>query len=239
MRLLVRTWNLFHGNTSPPQRRAFLDEMVRLATRDHPDVLCLQELPLWSLSHLEDWSGMRALPDVTRRAPLGVLLGRVITSLDHGHFRSGLTGQANAILLSPALRVRERSSTALSGSSEPRRCEVARVILDERSLVIANAHLDSRAADDQLLQAAAFVDEFARADEPVVLAGDFNITFAGSSALRTLAGAESLSGATPIGIDHVLARGLNGTPGEPWSIERRTVGGRTLSDHPPVDRELA
>ena len=31
-RLLVRTWNLFHGNTKPPGRKGFLDEMV--AARD-------------------------------------------------------------------------------------------------------------------------------------------------------------------------------------------------------------
>jgi endonuclease/exonuclease/phosphatase family metal-dependent hydrolase len=239
MRLLVRTWNLFHGNTSPPQRRAFLDEMVRLAARDHPDVLCLQELPLWSLSRLEDWSGMSALPDVTRRAPLGDLLGRLVTAIDHGLFRSALTGQANAILLSPSFELLERSSTPLGRSSEPRRCEVVRAARNGRALVVANTHLDSRAADDQLLQAAAFIDEFARADEPVILAGDFNITSAASTTLRTLAGAGSLSGATPIGIDHVLARGLSGAPGEPWSIERRTVDGRILSDHPPIDRELA
>jgi endonuclease/exonuclease/phosphatase family metal-dependent hydrolase len=43
-RLLVRTWNLFHGNTLPPGRKAFLREMVRLASSDRPDVLCLQEI---------------------------------------------------------------------------------------------------------------------------------------------------------------------------------------------------
>jgi endonuclease/exonuclease/phosphatase family metal-dependent hydrolase len=238
MRLLFRTWNLFHGNTSPPERRAFLDEMVRLASRDRPDVLCLQELPLWSLSRLEAWSGMRALPDRTRRAPLGAMLGRLITALDHGLFRSALTGQANAILLSRNFEVRERSSTPLRGSSEPRRCEVARVVRDGRPLVVANTHLDSRVADEQLLRAAAFVEGFARAGEAVVLAGDFNVTSEASSALRTLAGAESLSGASPVGIDHVLARGLSGPPGEPWPVERRAIDGRILSDHPPVDREL-
>jgi len=44
--LLVRTWNLFHGNAVPPERRAFLEEMVRLAAADGPDVLALQEVPV-------------------------------------------------------------------------------------------------------------------------------------------------------------------------------------------------
>ena len=47
--MLVRSWNLFHGNTLPPGRRSRLEEMVRLATADRPDVLCLQEVPLWAL----------------------------------------------------------------------------------------------------------------------------------------------------------------------------------------------
>ena len=77
-----------------------------------------------------------------------------------------------------------------------------------------------------------------RSDEPIVFAGDFNITAARSEALRVLAGAESLTGATATGIDQVLSRGLRGAPGEPWPVARRTVEGRILSDHPPVDREL-
>lgn len=238
MRLLVRTWNVFHGNASPPQRRAFLDEMVRLAARDRPDVLCLQELPLWALSRLEGWSGMTAVADVTRRAPLGVRVGRLITALNHGLFRSALTGQANAILVSRSLELHVRSSTRLSGSREPRRCQVLRVVDAGRAVVVANTHLDSGSADAQLVQAVGFVDDFAAADEPAVLAGDFNITYEQPDTLRTLPGAGSLSGATPTGIDHILARGLLGPPGEPWSVVRRTVDGRILSDHAPIDREL-
>ena len=30
MPLLVRTWNVFHGNAVPPERRAFLDRVVQL-----------------------------------------------------------------------------------------------------------------------------------------------------------------------------------------------------------------
>jgi endonuclease/exonuclease/phosphatase family metal-dependent hydrolase len=239
MRLLVRTWNVFHGNTAPPGRRALLGEMLRLASSDRPDVLCVQELPLWSLSELEGWTGMRAVSDVTRRAPLGAVLGRAITALDHGLFRSALTGQANAILVAAGFELRAHASTALNRRGEPRRCQVVRATRGEWSLVVANAHLDSGTADEELVQAAGFVDGFAANGEPVVLAGDFNITAEQSQALRTLAGSGSLSGATPTGINHVLARGLSGAPGEPWPVQRRTPDGRILSDHAPVDRELS
>ena len=64
--MLVRSWNLFHGNTEPPQRRAFLDEMLRLATVDDPDVLCVQEVPAWAL-------GKFTVGDVAARPVLGPL----------------------------------------------------------------------------------------------------------------------------------------------------------------------
>ena len=88
--MLVRTWNLFHGNTAPPRRRAYLREMVELVTADRPAVVCLQEVPLWALAHLEQWSGMRASGAVAARPRLGsVELGRLITELDRGRFRIG------------------------------------------------------------------------------------------------------------------------------------------------------
>src|SRR5436305_11178718 len=88
-RVLVRTWNLFHGNTHPPQRRAFLREMVQLIARDAPDVVCLQELPLWAMGFLERWSGMQHAGAVARRPR--VPLGRWPTELHHGLFRSAFT----------------------------------------------------------------------------------------------------------------------------------------------------
>jgi hypothetical protein len=82
--ILVRSWNLFHGNAKPPERRAFLEEMVRLASEDRPDVLCLQEVPIWALARLAGWSGMQAFGDVAAPARFGpfpgsVALGRRLT----------------------------------------------------------------------------------------------------------------------------------------------------------------
>src|SRR5918998_2252388 len=100
--LLVRSWNLFHGNTLPPRRNDRLEEMIRLASADDPDVVCLQELPVWALGHLDGWSEMTALGDVAARPRLGPFpssaqLGRTLTELNHGLLRSAFTGQANAI----------------------------------------------------------------------------------------------------------------------------------------------
>src|SRR5439155_18255096 len=113
--LLVRTWNVFHGNAQPPERRAFLEEMVRLASADEPDALCLQELPVWALTRLEGWSGMQAFGAVAARPLLfSAELGGAITELHHGLFRSALTGQANAILLRPELRPLATGSIVLN-----------------------------------------------------------------------------------------------------------------------------
>lgn len=264
--MLVRTWNLFHGNASPPERRAFLEQMVRLAVADRPDVLCLQELPVWSLGHLEAWSGMRAVADVTVRPLLASAeLGRVITDVNHGVLRSAFTGQANGVLLVHALSVKAHQSLVLNPSSFRRRearrlrltfgqrcawkrnrrvCQVLRLAGDDSTLVLCNLHAsgldDKRVADAELLRAATFADGFADPGEPIVFAGDFNITGAASRALTELAEPEwGFEGATGSGIDHILARGLRGTAAAPWPVGRRTVDGRVMSDHAPVDREFA
>jgi endonuclease/exonuclease/phosphatase family metal-dependent hydrolase len=58
--------------------------------------------------------------------------------------------------------------------------------------------------------------------------------------LRDLLAAEwGFAGATPTGIDHVLVRDLEAGPPRRWSTIERTLGGRVLSDHAPVERELA
>jgi endonuclease/exonuclease/phosphatase family metal-dependent hydrolase len=268
-RLLVRTWNVFHGNTKPPTRRAFLEQMIRLASSDRPAVLCLQELPIWSLSRLESWSGMTPVGDVTKHPRLGPFpstaeLGRIVTELNHGLFRSAFTGQANAILLGPALRVLEHRHLVLNSfrfrrtqsrhlgltpaarrawGKERRVGQVVRAGGGEETFVLANLHLtgssDKRLADAELLRAAVFADGLARPDEPVLLCGDFNLSVQSSKTLATLAEPEwGFTGPTPKGIDHVLVRGLGARPPEPWPEERRLLDGRLLSDHAPVDREV-
>ena len=128
MSLLVRTWNLFHGNATPPERRGFLEEMVRLVASDGPDVVCLQEVPVWALRGLEGWSGMTAFGAVAARPRAwSAELGRLVTELDHGLLRSALTGQANAILLSRSLHARDERALVVSRGGERRVCQAVRI----------------------------------------------------------------------------------------------------------------
>jgi endonuclease/exonuclease/phosphatase (EEP) superfamily protein YafD len=265
--LLVRSWNLFHGNAVPPERTAFLEELVRLATADEPDVLLLQEVPAWALERLDEWSGMAAVGDVAARPSLGPLpstaeIGRVLTSLNHGLLRSAFSGQANAVLVRPPLRVVERDLLVLNArrfrraqarwlelgaaarvawANERRVCQAVRIRLpDATTALVANLHAtsyppDERLADAELLRAASFVDALAGPDEPIVMGGDFNVTAARSWTLGELAGPEWGFSKPGPGIDQILVRGAPATAPERWPAERRRVGGRLLSDHAPVE----
>lgn len=180
MPLLVRSWNLFHGNAKPPERRAYLEGAVRLVTHGDPDVVCLQEVPGWALARLEEWSGMKAFGDVAARPSLGPIpwtrsLGRAATSLHHGLFRSAVAGQANAILVHRRLRALSRRSltlnsrgfrraqarwlslptiTRLAWAKERRVCQAVRLALpDGRRLLVANLHATSFPRDRRLADA--------------------------------------------------------------------------------------
>jgi endonuclease/exonuclease/phosphatase family metal-dependent hydrolase len=272
VRLVVLTWNLFHGNANPPERRAFLEPMVRLASADRPDVLCLQELPVWSLRLLDDWSGMTAVGDVAARPMIGPIpstaeIGRRITDLNHGLFRSAFTGQAVALLLGSSLRLDDHEMVVLNQRGYRRRqarrlgldlaarvawarerrvCQVVRARREDGStLVVANLHAtsyrpDRRLADAELHRAASFVDGFARPDEPVLLCGDFNLSLRNSRLLPELTGPEwGFEGPSPHGIDHILARRISLGPPSHWPEVRRRLDGRLLSDHAPLERHDA
>ena len=259
--LLVRTWNVFHGNAQPPERRTFLEQMVRLAVADDPDVLLLQELPVWALRRLRRWSGMQSFGAVASRPKLGSAeLGGAMTGLHRGLLRSAFTGQANAILLGPRVRPLRADSIYLNPlgfrrewarrlgldlparlrwARERRVCQALRVDADGRTLVVANLHVSSvpeiEIRDAELHRAAAFVHRFADAGEPIVMGGDLNVRVGVSKMLGELSGPEWGFSAPIPGLDQILVRGAAAGQPERWPEERRRVDGRLLSDHAPVE----
>ncbi len=223
MTLLVRSWNLFHGNTLPPTRRSHLREMVELAIADRPDVTCLQEIPVWAVPRLTEWSGLRAYPAIARHGLRAAGLAGWVTRLDNGHLRSAITGQANAILVSHGHDVTDLGHVQISDRGRERRvCQAVRVA----GIVVANVHASGGlAAGEDVERARSFAESVAAPDEAVVIAGDFNL------AEPELAG---YSAPGP-GIDHVLVRGAHSTELTVWPTERRVQNGRVLSDHPLVE----
>jgi Endonuclease/Exonuclease/phosphatase family len=256
--MLIRSWNLYHGNSSPPGRRSHLEDMVRLASADGPDVLLLQEVPAWATSLLAVWSGMTVIADVAQRPqfgpfPISAGLGRMLTAVDSGRLRSAFAGQANAILLGrtgdatvhetetlnpPAFR-REQARilgldvvARLAWAKERRLCQAVRL---EHGMVIANLHAsgslgDARIPAAEVTRAAEFAEGLAREGDTVVIGGDFNCV-AAHIAL------DGYSDPGP-GIDHIAVRGAAPSPLRVWREDLRRRNGLLLSDHAPVELSL-
>lgn len=268
MPLLVRTWNLFHGNAVPPERHGFLEQMVRLAVADDPDVVCLQEVPAWALARLGEWSGAAAFPALAAPPRLGPLrwpaaAGRAVTGLNQGLLRSAVSGQGNAILVARRHRVAAHETlvlnppefrrgqarwlgldlvSRLAWAKERRVCQAVRLEpAGGGPVLVANLHATSYAADERIADA-----ELRRA--AAFLEGlarpDEPVVLCGDTNVlpgrsRTLHElAERGYALTAPGIDQVLARGLPASEARPWPDARRRLGGRLLSDHAPVEAVL-
>jgi endonuclease/exonuclease/phosphatase family metal-dependent hydrolase len=220
VQLLVRTWNVFHGRTYPETGNVQLERMIRLIAEGEPDVVCLQEVPLWSVGKLERWSAMRSLAVRTKRALAGSTAER-LQRLDPRRFRSPITGQANAILLGARLELGSIAPRTIRrrGLRERRICQVATVGGDGRHFLVANVHASG---DADLPRIATIL----AGDEAAVACGDFNTQAAELPGF-------SVPGS---GIDHILVRGIE-LEREPaaWPPERRRIGEVLLSDHAPVE----
>ena len=203
--------------------------MTRLITLDAPDIVALQEVPLWALRRLERWSGMTVRTAKTMPALLGPL-ARAVTALDPIRFRSMATGQANAILVNPRFEVGEHRTLVLNPYlswrarwlqwKHRRVSQALHLTVRGHELVIGNLH--AAPVREQIALATDFLGDVERC----VLCGDFNLRrfeVAGFSA--------------PIeGLDQILARGLDFLqPPQAWPEERRRVDGVLLSDHAPVE----
>lgn len=259
----VRSWNLFHGNTVPAGPEAYLDEMLERTRVDDVDVLCAQEVPAWALERFT----CRRLSERPAIGPFPIPreLGRRITELDHGRLRSAFSGQGNAIMLAErhellsatslvlnprrfrddqALTLQLGIRPRLAWGHERRVVHAARFRApDGRSYFVANAHCTSYAADDrlaevELLRAAWFARSTAAAGDVVVLAGDFNLT-ARSAVLRSLTDEEWGFSALGPGIDHVLVHGAPSSSPRSLPEDWRRRGDVLLSDHAPVEVEIA
>jgi endonuclease/exonuclease/phosphatase family metal-dependent hydrolase len=172
--VIVRTWNLFNGNTSPQSRKAYLREMVALITADKPDVVCLQEIPAWALKHIGAWSGMQTVTARAKRPkfgpfPIPAFVGRALTAPNHGVIRSAFAGQGNAILFPNDAHVRDEKTITLNTNvfceergarlgmtpkemvwweKERRVCHLVQYEMpDRRRFLVANLHATSASND--------------------------------------------------------------------------------------------
>ena len=230
MSLLIRSWNIHHGMTSPHTRRNYLEQAVRLIAADRPAAVCLQEIPLWGCRRLGSWSDMTVIWNSARRVWFPPRIVGWITRLDQGFFRSALSGQANAILLDRRLTPLERSWTVISrGRRERRICQAVRL----EGMVIANLHASGVAGRPEVGAAEvsrtlSFVESVGRPGDELIVAGDFNLF---PAQLPDLPG---FSAPGPR-IDHILVRGAEAGPLTVWPEARRMTDVGLLSDHAPVE----
>jgi endonuclease/exonuclease/phosphatase family metal-dependent hydrolase len=208
---------------------------------------------------------MAAFAEVAARPSLGPFrstarLGRAITSIDPGLFRSFFAGQSNAILLNRAFEPEDYHALVLNSgdfrrrearrlglgpvarlawAKERRICQTVRAVLPGgRRILVTNLHgtsypPDRRLADVELRLAAEFVLDLSREGEIAVIAGDLNVFARESETLRFLV-EQGFSQPGPE-VDHVLVRGAAPSPPERWPEERRRIDGLVVSDHPPLE----
>jgi endonuclease/exonuclease/phosphatase family metal-dependent hydrolase len=240
MSLLVRTWNLYHGRTHPPSRTLYLRRMVELVTGDRPDLVALQEVPLWALGRLEGWSGMAARSVVTVPSPLSGRMARAVTSAHPARVRSLVSGQANVLLSGSRLRLGAGRTLLLNPGvgrwewltrrgPQQRYCQRQDFTTDDgREIVVAHLHAshDRQESPAEIDRAAGLVADSGR----TIFCGDFN---------AVEHPVEGFSAPIP-GVDQILVRGLEFAD-EPtaWPKERRRADGALLSDHAPVEAVVA
>ncbi len=256
--LLVRTWNIAHGRDVPPgpryghARRKLLDEMVPLMIEGGPQVVMLQEVPVWAGQFLREHTGMGVtlahsygahVPFVHVPLPLAVgeWLGNALPDLVKTQFE----GQAQALLYGPELILvsarRVPVNTPLHFRGEPRIAQLVR-LRHRRSgaeFVVGNLHVDAHDPDPQIEAASWALEQYARG-APMVLGGDLNVR-AGSTALRRLRARGWLEKPVAEGVDHLYVRGMTMEGAvKRWPPGRRDLaqaGGLPLrlSDHSPVE----
>ena len=197
------------------------DEMCELIIRDAPDLVLLQEVPVWAGALLRERTGMGVtlapaygahIPFLHVPLPLalGAALGRALPDL----VRTQVEGQANAVLygaraaagLGPPRPDQRPPPPARRAAHRPARAPPPPIRRPRAAL--ANVHADSGDNRQQLERAGYVLEQFARG-APMLLGGDLNADArspAPAGARRPAAGSR-----TPQlhpGVDHLFVRGM-------------------------------
>jgi endonuclease/exonuclease/phosphatase family metal-dependent hydrolase len=260
--LQIRTWNIAHGRDVPPDaayghvRRKLLPEMAALMVDEEPDLILLQEVPVWAGKLLREQTGMGItlapaygahIPFAHIPLPLavGAWVGRAVPDL----VRTQIEGQANALLYGPELLLVSARRVQLNVRErfrgEPRIAQLVRLRhrRSGREFAVANVHAGWEGNLTQLERAGYVLEQFARG-APMVLAGDLNAR-PRSPGMRTLVARGWHEDSDDMTVDHVLVKGAAlDWPATRWKPERRNLslnGGLPLrlSDHDPVDAVVA
>jgi endonuclease/exonuclease/phosphatase family metal-dependent hydrolase len=218
-RILVLTWNLFHGRAQPPAGRPLAAEFAAALAGWSWDVALLQEVPPWWPEPLAAIAGARARMALTSRNSF-LPLRRAIASRCPDLLKAN-GGGCNAMLVRGAAigehRVRELTR-------KPERRVMHGISLGDAGWVV-NLHASTHPPEQRradLFTAAETALEWA-AGAPLVFGGDLNSTRPAMPGLRHVAGHH---------VDHVF------TDGRPAVGEPEVLDAGSLSDHKPLRVEV-
>jgi endonuclease/exonuclease/phosphatase family metal-dependent hydrolase len=214
-RILVLTWNLFHGRAQPAAGRPLLAEFRAALAGWTWDVALLQEVPPWWPGKLGAAAAASARVALTSRNSC-LPLRRAIASRNPDLLAAN-GGGSNAILVR-GHAIGEHRVHALT--RRPERRVMHGVALPGAGWMVnlhASTHPPERRRADLLLAAATALEWAAGA--PLVFGGDLNSTRPAMPGLRHVAGHL---------VDHVF------TDGRPAAGEPELLDAGTLSDHRPL-----
>ena len=263
-RIVVLTWNLFHGRDDPPNpalhtwrsrllrvterdathaqvNRPLLDEFAAALAALEWDVALLQEVPPGWLRALATAAGAGAASVLTSRNVLHVVRG-ALARLNPDLIASA-EGGSNQLLMRAPWRIDAVERETIARRPERRRMLLARLIgPEDRCVTVSNLHASTgEAAAGDVMRAARTATAWAGGG-PLVFGGDLNLSPASRpDVFRALEREHGLRGPTPgDAIDHLLVRGLVPLAAPrrlPDSVRELALigGGRIrLSDHPCV-----
>jgi len=196
--------------------------------------------------------------------PAPARVGRLLSAAHSGLLSAAFAGRGNVILIPAEANLRATSTITLNTNvfceergaqlglspKEVRRWERERRIChlvhyelpNRRRFLVATLHAtsnpsDIRLAEAELRRATHFVDRHAEVEEIVIVAGDFNLARAQSAAIAELESLPPESRWDDRGahVDHVLLRGASAASARVWTNAERTLRGRLLSDHYPIE----
>jgi endonuclease/exonuclease/phosphatase family metal-dependent hydrolase len=231
--MLVLSWNLFHGRSSPSTKGSLYVEFAAKLGEWSWDVALLQEVPPWWPRRLADELGVEQRSALTSRNSLPGLR-RVIAERRPELLKSN-GGGCNAILSRAPIST--HSTLLLRRWPERRVAQLARL---KDGTCVVNLHASTRPARavQELERLWHCALEWAGADR-LILGGDLNLRSPAPAPATVVHAAAS-------GVDHVYAKGLlpidengaaTGTAG-PVARPNRVIvlDGRPveLSDHAPL-----
>jgi endonuclease/exonuclease/phosphatase family metal-dependent hydrolase len=224
----VLTWNLFHGRTQPPARRALQARFAARLAAWRWDVALLQEVPPWWPTPLAAAASARShCHALTSRNWL--LPARRALAVRRPELIKSNGGGANAILVRDTTIV-AHSAHVLRRLPERRVAQLAR---RADGIWLANLHASTRRplAREEVEELWALALERA-AGEPLILGGDLNL-FDPPAPPGAVHAARSA-------VDHVFALGLRAAAEAERPSRALTLAGRerVLSDHDAVIAEL-